>query len=81
VNDAFFGSTYVTTTRKGATLVRTGARLKRVGVVASTCPSCGKVAVLLDGKRIGTVNLAGPRHASQVLMLPAVRRQKATVPL
>jgi hypothetical protein len=79
--DAFFGGSYLTTTRKGETLVRTGARLKRVGVVASTCRSCGKVAVLLDGKRIGTVNLAGPRRASQVLMLPAVHRQKATVTL
>jgi hypothetical protein len=79
--DAYFGGTYLTTTRKGATLVRTGARLKRVGVVASTCRSCGKVAVLLDGKRIGTVNLAGTKHASQVLMLPAVSRQRATVTL
>ena len=79
--DAYFGGTYLTTTTKGATLVRTGARLKRVGVVASTCRTCGKVAVLLDGKRIGTVSLLGPRHASQVLMLPAVSRQKATVTL
>ncbi len=79
--DAFFGGTYLTTTRKGATVSRTGARVKRVGVVASTCPTCGKVAVLLDGKRIGTVRLAGPRRASQVLMLPAVSRQKATVTL
>jgi hypothetical protein len=79
--DAYFGGTYLSTTTKGASLVRTGARLKRVGVVASTCRTCGTVAVLLDGKRIGTVNLAGPRHASQVLMLPAVSRQKATVTL
>ena len=50
---------YVTTTSKGATLVRTGAKVKRVGLVATTCRTCGKVAVLVDGKRIGTVNLAG----------------------
>ena len=79
--DAYFGDTYVTTTRKGATLVRTGARVKRVGLVASTCPTCGKVAVLLDGKRIGTVDLAGPRRATTVLMLPAVSLQRATVTL
>ena len=79
--DSYFRGSYLTTTRKGATLVRTGARLKRVGIVASTCRSCGKVAVLLDGKRIGTVQLAGPKRASQVLMLPAVKRQKATVTL
>ncbi len=78
---AYFGGTYLTTTRKGATISRTGARIKRVGIVASTCRSCGKVAVLLDGKRVGTIRLSGPKRASQVLMLPAVRRQKATVTL
>jgi hypothetical protein len=79
--DGFFGGTFVSTTRKGATLVRTGARVKRVGVVASTCPRCGKVAVLLDGERIGTVNLARPTRRSQVLMLRPVRLQRATVTL
>jgi hypothetical protein len=77
----YFGRTYLTTARKGATLTLPGARVKRVGLVASTCRSCGKVAVLIDGKRIRTVDLAGPRHKTQTLMLPAFRRQKATITL
>lgn len=77
----YAGGTYLTTTTKGATVTRTGARVRRVGIVATTCRSCGKVAVLLDGRRVGTVDLAGPRRTSTVLMLPAVRRQQATVTL
>lgn len=77
--DGFFGGTYLTTRSKGATLTRTGARVRRIGVVASTCRACGRVAVRLDGRRIGTVSLAGPRRTSSVFMLAPVRRQRATV--
>ena len=50
----FYSGSALSTTSKGATLVRTGAKVKRVGLVATTCRTCGKVAVLVDGKRIGT---------------------------
>jgi hypothetical protein len=73
--------TYVTTTTKGATLTRTSAKVKRVGVVASTCRTCGKVAVLVDGKRVGTINLAGANHRSTVLMGPVFALHKATITL
>jgi hypothetical protein len=50
--------------------------------VATTCRGCGKVAVLVNGKRIGRVNLAATsRHRRQVLMLPAFTRKQATVTL
>jgi hypothetical protein len=78
----FYQGSALSTTTKGATLVRTGARVKRVGLVATTCRSCGTVAVLVDGKRIGRVNLrATSRHRRQVVMLPAFRRQHATITL
>ena len=77
----FLNGTYLTTKRKGATLTRTSARVKRVGIAAGTCRACGKVAVLVDGKRIGTVNLAGPKQKTTVFMLPAFRLHKATVTL
>ncbi len=77
----FLNGTYLTTKRKGATLTRTSARVKRVGIAAGTCRACGKVAVLVDGKRIGTVNLAGPKQKTKVFMLPAFRLHKATVTL
>ena len=39
------------------------------------------MAVLVDGKRIGRVNLAGPIRRTRVLMLPAFTRLHATVTL
>ena len=40
-------------------------------------PDCGKVAVLVDGKRIGTVTSPGRRATTvQVRMLPAFKRQR-----
>jgi hypothetical protein len=78
----FYNGSALTTTTKGARLVRMGARVKRVGIVATTCRGCGKVAVLVNGKRIGRVNLAATsRHRRQVLMLPAFTRKQATVTL
>jgi hypothetical protein len=78
----FYSGSALSTTSKGATLVRTGARVMRVGLVATTCRTCGKVAVLVDGKRIGRVNLSSPiRHRRQVFMLPSFTRGPATITL
>ena len=80
--DAYLQGTYRATKQKGATLSRSGARVRRVGVVATTCPKCGIVAVLVDGQRIGRINLSSPAfRRGQVTMLPAVKRQRATVTL
>jgi hypothetical protein len=78
----FYNGSALSTTRKGATLVRTGARVKRVGLVATTCGACGTVAVLVNGKLVKRVNLSAPgRHRRQVFMLPAVKLGPATVTL
>ena len=80
--DRYYQGTYRTTKQKGATLSRSGARVRRVGVVATTCPSCGTVAVLVDGKRVGRVSLRSAGfHRAQVRMLPAFSRRHATVTL
>jgi hypothetical protein len=78
----WYQNTIRSTKRKGVTLTRTGVRVRRIGVVATTCPTCGKVAVLVDGRRVGTVNLSSATyHRSQVRMLPAVKRERGTVTL
>ena len=80
--DRYYQGSFRTTKQKGATLSRSGARVRRVGVVATTCPSCGTVAVLVDGKRVGRVSLRSPGfHRAQVRMLPAFSRRHATVTL
>jgi len=76
----YYAGTFRATTQKGATLSRTGAKVKRVGVVATTCRVCGVVNVLVDGEKVGRINLAADRtRRRQVLMLPAFPRGKATV--
>jgi hypothetical protein len=79
---SYLQGTYQATKQKGATLSRSGAIVRRVGVVATTCPTCGVVAVLVDGKRVGRINLSSPVfRRGQVRMLPAFKRQHARVSL
>lgn len=76
----YYGGTFRATTQKGATLRRTGAKVKRVGVVATSCRVCGLVNVLVDGAKVGRINLAADRtRRRQVFMLPAFARGTATV--
>jgi len=46
--------------------------MDRVGLVATVCPTCGQVAVLIGSRRIGTINLyARTTRYQQLIMLPA----------
>ena len=50
--------------------------------MATTCATCGVLNVLVDGKKVGRVNLkAASRHRKQLIMLAPFARQKATVTL
>ncbi|MDP2773472.1 MAG: DPP IV N-terminal domain-containing protein [Nocardioides sp.] len=68
----FDGSTWWTKTRN-ATLTRTGARLKRLGVLATTCPTCGKIDLFVGSTKVGRINLArGTRTVNRKpILLPA----------
>jgi hypothetical protein len=78
----FYGGTVHHTKRRGATLSRSGAQVKRVGIVATTCRTCGKVNVLVNGRKVGAIKLASDRtRRRQVLMLPAFKRKRGTVTL
>lgn len=75
-----YGGSARTTSRKGATLTLPGARLKRVGVVATTCRRCGKLKVLVDGRTVGYVNLRSDvTRRRQLFMLRPFQREKGTV--
>jgi hypothetical protein len=77
----FMGGTALSTKRKKATLRLPGAQLTRVGVLATTCPTCGKVDVYVGGEKIGRISLA--RGSSKLnrmpLMLPAFSQRSGTV--
>lgn len=78
---AYFGGSAWTATRTGRSLARTGAALRRVGVVATTCSACGVVDVFVGSARVGRISLARgttTRHR-QVLLLPAFSARKGTV--
>jgi hypothetical protein len=78
----FWNSTATGTTRRGASLVRTGARFTRVGVVATRCANCGVVAVYSGSTYLGRLNLAASRTSYRsVLMLRRVSLRSATITL
>ena len=54
------------------TLSKAGVRASHVGIVATTCRTCGKVKVRIGSKVIGTINLHSTRTKHRrLLLLPA----------
>ncbi len=61
---AYFGGTFLRSNAHGARLVRAGIVARRIALLATACPGCGKVAVTWNGALLRTVNLdaATVRH-------------------
>ena len=53
----YYRGTYSRSSTKGATLTLAGVQAERISLVATTCPSCGKVKVLQGGALLNTLNL------------------------
>jgi hypothetical protein len=68
---AYYLHTATLTTGSAAVLVRTGARLDRIAVVATRCATCGMVGIYVGNRLIGKINLylAKTRY-QQILFLP-----------
>ncbi|GAB2979074.1 CHAP domain-containing protein [Nocardioides montaniterrae] len=78
----YFAGTFKTTSVQGRQLSRTGAQVRRIAVVATTCPTCGKVGVFLNGTQIGTADLyATTTRKAQIVTVPVVTLQTGTVTL
>jgi hypothetical protein len=54
---AYYKSTYTRSSTKGATLTRSGVSTKRIVLVATTCPTCGKVGVYWGTTLLKTISL------------------------
>lgn len=80
---AYFGGSAYVTTRRGAALTRSGAQLRRVGILATTCPTCGAVDVYVGSTRVGRVNLARGTTTlhRKAILLPAFGQRRGTVRL
>jgi hypothetical protein len=77
---AYLGNTYTGTKTKGATLRAASAQVRRIGILATTCATCGKVAVIVGGQRIATINLySASAQTRTLLMLPRFSRHHADV--
>ncbi|GAA4818501.1 hypothetical protein ACFQ0K_09915 [Nocardioides caeni] len=78
---AYYGGSAALTNQQARTLARTGASLRRVGVVATTCPTCGVVDLYVGAQRVGRIRLArgtAVRHR-QVLLVPAFSARSGKV--
>jgi hypothetical protein len=79
---AYLARTFLGTKVRGATLRAASANVRRIGIIATTCAKCGKVAVLVGGVRIATVNLySASTHNRTLLMLPLISPRRADVVL
>ncbi len=62
-----YHGTYSASSTVGSKLSRSGGYFDRVGVVVTTCPTCGSFDVLLNGVSAGTVNTHSATVRRQVL--------------
>lgn len=81
-SSAYYKGTLSRTVSAGVPFSRTGVTATRVGVVATTCTSCGALDVTLAGKYLGRVNLrATSTHYRQTFWLPAFPLRSGTLVL
>ena len=56
----YYVDTYLSSSTNHATLTRTRIRAREISLVATTCPTCGKVRVYWNGVVLKTVDLHSP---------------------
>ena len=78
--NGFYKKTFVKTKRKEAslTLPEVGDTIQ-LALVATRCPDCGKVKVLMSGDLIGLVSLKGPQKNQHVFKLPVFATKHDTI--
>jgi hypothetical protein len=77
----YFDGTYSNSTTRGATLATAAAvKAKRIGLLVTTCPTCGSVAVLVGGTKVATVSLVTSAPSlHRWVILPAFATTKTGV--
>lgn len=64
----YYDGTYSSSKTYGAALTRTGATVDKVGILATTCATCGSVAVYVGNTHVGTISLSAPHTRLQQLL-------------
>lgn len=76
----YYDRTYTSTRTVSKVLTRTGAVADRIGILATTCATCGKVALYIANHYVGTVSLVTNRtHLQQLLTVPVFGLRTGTV--
>ena len=77
---SYYLRTITASSTVGRVLTRSGARLDRVGIVATRCATCGIVGVYVGVTLIGEINLASaPTRRQQLVMLGPFSARLGTV--
>lgn len=73
----YFQDSYSVTDRRGAFIEQGRRGFRSLVLVATRCPGCGRVAVLLRDKRVATVSLSAPRtRKRQIIAIDSWRRKQ-----
>lgn len=73
---SYLAGTYTSTTKQGATLISSSRAVSTVGVLALTCPSCGRVRVSIGGVVVGKISLTSASSARRLVFLPKLVTQR-----
>ena len=77
---ALYGGTALQTANRGAWWRKDGVTAARIGIVATTCATCGSVSAYLGGKLVGTISLLSPTtEYQQLLALPTFARRTGSL--
>lgn len=66
---AYWNGTATAATALGARLTFSAAQLDRLAIVATRCPTCGKIAVYVGSSMVATINLASVHAANRVVFV------------
>jgi hypothetical protein len=76
---SYWNGTVTSTSLVNRALTRSGARLDRVGLVATRCPTCGVVGVYVGTHLIGKVDTSGAKQYRHLYLLPRFGYRTGTV--
>ncbi|KRE63562.1 hypothetical protein ASG78_01290 [Nostocoides sp. Soil756] len=78
VSSSYVFGTFTRTTRSGVSLTRPGVSTRRLGIVATTCATCGAVDVYVGSTRLGRISLtSSAARTRQVRWLPLMSSTRA----
>lgn len=79
----YYLRTFSITREEGAKLVRWNVHAKRLGLLVTKCPHCGKIRVIHGGKRLGKINLKRKKGKRAVFIplrdYPRIRKGKLRI--